>query len=328
MPTTLPKGLVLAAIGEREAPEDVLLVNPKHKGCGGLAGLPAGSVVGTSSLRRAAVVHQEHPSLVVEVIRGNLNTRLAKLDGAFDWSTSKAPQIVYDAVILARAGVLRLGWEDRIESVLGAEEMPYGVSQGSLGIECREDDELALRLCGAVNHVPSLARCLCERALLRGLQGGCQIALGVRSEFTNVEAGSMTENATSASTLARWKQCGSLSLSATLMRDGKAPANAAQGLGHLRLLAEASGTVRCVADAEEIGSRVALDLLAQGGHMLVDTVKTSSGTGEAAAAAAGAAGAAAAAAAAPQPTTARPLSYGSAEMPNKDAAAAIGGKGR
>lgn len=351
MPTTLPSGLVLAAIGEREAPEDVLLVHPKHKGCGGLAGLPEGSVVGTSSIRRAAVVHQAHPSLTVEVIRGNLNTRLAKLDGLFDWSTSKSKEISYDAVILARAGVIRLGWEDRIEAVLSATEMPYGVSQGSLGLECRADDELAIRLCRAVNHVPSLARCLAERSLLRGLQGGCQIALGVHSSFRATEKGDeedgkeeeakggkagAVEKAAKASvgsetiadgatparareSTAAWTQQGHLTLSATLMRDGSAPSNAARKLGHLTLRAEASRVVRCAEDAECVGAEVARALLAQGGDKLVDPVPARTE----------AAGATATTTVQKNASSgARALSYGSAESPNKDAAAAIGSSGR
>lgn len=85
MPTSLPPGLCLAAISPREAPEDALVVAPQHRGCGGLKGLPMGSVVGTSSLRRAAILRQRHPGLVVRIVRGNLNTRIAKLDGTFRW---------------------------------------------------------------------------------------------------------------------------------------------------------------------------------------------------------------------------------------------------
>ena len=237
-PTLLPDGLALAAITEREDPEDVLLVHPAHRGCGGLAGLPAGAMVGTSSVRRVAIIKRRFPHLRVASIRGNLQTRLRKLDestpvaagagaaqaaqaaaraaaqaaggsvsgasagaggaggnsrpgtttagtttGGTTTGGGGAVVVHYDAIILAAAGVRRLGWESRIEAALPAAEFPYGVSQGSLGIECRADDALVQELVQHphVQHLPSAIRCTAERAVMRGLKGGCQMAMGVVS---------------------------------------------------------------------------------------------------------------------------------------------------
>lgn len=178
MPTTLPDGLVLAAVTEREDPRDALLVRSEHKGCGGLEGLPDGSVVGTSSVRRAALIRKRFPKLECRSVRGNLQTRLRKLQD---------PKGPFDALVLAVAGLKRLQWTNRIEAVL--EWMPYGVGQGALGIECRASDTRVLRmLCDATEHSSSAKRCLAERAAMRVLQGGCQVPIAVHSEFENTSS--------------------------------------------------------------------------------------------------------------------------------------------
>jgi porphobilinogen deaminase len=238
VPTTLPAGLLLAGVGRREDPRDALVVAARHMGSvRSLADLPAGSVVGTSSLRREAMVRRDYPALTVVGVRGNLNTRLRKLDGggaqegagaevvaeastaaattrAGQWSAgggggdtasaaaaapaadpqsssaSSAPPTApqaYDALVLATAGLVRMGWEDRITSRLSAHQFPYGVSQGSLGIECREDDARARALARSLTHGPSALRCLTERAFLNRLQGGCQVPIGVHSFFDGEE---------------------------------------------------------------------------------------------------------------------------------------------
>ena len=235
MPTTLPAGMCLAAISPREAPEDALVVAPSHKGCGSLSGLPAGAVVGTSSLRRAAILRQTHPKLVTKVVRGNLNTRLAKLDGTWDWSTAKKQDggqthahvqpIHYDALILAVAGLKRMGWEERIEAVLDPSVFPYGVSQGALGIESRNSDndrDQRLRKMARVaieTDFAAAARCRAERALLKGLLGGCQIALGVSSEMSTKrpKAGEDEKTKAKGSGGAWGDTSGELTLSALLM---------------------------------------------------------------------------------------------------------------
>ena len=184
MPTTLPAGLVLASITAREDPEDALVVHPDHKGCGGIAKLPKGAIVGTSSLRRAALIRTLHPHVVPEVVRGNLQTRLAKLD-ATTWDGKTWPRH-YDALILAAAGLKRLGWQDRIEAPLGADSFPYGVGQGALGIECRgSDHEVIDMLVAACEHGPTASRCRAERAFLRTLQGGCQVPIAVTSKVVD-----------------------------------------------------------------------------------------------------------------------------------------------
>jgi len=174
MPTRLPEGLTLAAVTEREDPRDCLVVNAKHKGKGGLAKLPLGSIVGTSSVRREAILKKIHPGLAIKLIRGNVNTRLAKLDKGN-----------YDAIVLAVAGLKRLGkeFEDRIEEILGPPDFLYGVSQGALGLQCRSDDENTIAILQKASHVDSEQRCLAERSLLRRLEGGCQVPLGVHSSI-------------------------------------------------------------------------------------------------------------------------------------------------
>jgi len=173
MPTTLPDGLVLASVTSRVEPEDALLVREKYRGCKGLAGLPKNAVVGTSSVRRIALIREKFPHLICKDVRGNLQTRLRKLhekDGK------------YDALVLAVAGLKRLGWDEHIESVMSW--MPYGVGQGALGIECREDDENVkdmLRV--ATEHSNSAMRCLAERGLMRTLNGGCQVPIAVKSDY-------------------------------------------------------------------------------------------------------------------------------------------------
>ena len=165
VPTRLPDGLALAAIGAREDPRDVLVLPPGRTGT--LAELPAGARVGTSSLRRRAQLRALRPDVEVVDLRGNLNTRLAKLDRG-----------EYDAILLAAAGVLRLGWEDRIAERLDPSAWLPAVGQGALGIVTRAGDaETAARL--ADFHDPFTAACTsAERALLAALEGGCQIPIG------------------------------------------------------------------------------------------------------------------------------------------------------
>lgn len=168
MPTTLPDGLVLAAITEREDPADALVVAAKHKGLGGLTKLPQGAVIGTSSIRREGMLRKLRPDLVMKLIRGNVNTRLRKLDDG-----------EYDAIILAVAGLNRLGFQDRVEQVMLPPDFMYGVGQGALGLQCRADDADTIAILKVAEHADTAARCTAERALLRTLQGGCQVPLGV-----------------------------------------------------------------------------------------------------------------------------------------------------
>jgi len=165
VPTRLPDGLVLAAVTERADPRDVLLLPPGASG--DLHSLPPGARVGTSSLRRRAQLQALRPDLSVLDLRGNLNTRLAKLDRGD-----------YDAIVLAAAGVLRLGWSDRIAAYLDAPAWLPAVGQGALAIVARGDrTDVVERL--RLLHDPRAAACTrAERALLRALEGGCQVPIG------------------------------------------------------------------------------------------------------------------------------------------------------
>ena len=171
LPTQLPNGLVLGVVTERENPADALVVHAKHQDKQ-VDTLPEGAVVGTSSLRRLAQLRHHFPYLTFKDIRGNLNTRLSKLDAG-----------EYDAIILAVAGLQRLGMSDRIHQVLPPEISLHAVGQGALGIECRADDTEVLSLLKAIEHVPTRDRALAERALLRTLEGGCQVPIGVNTQL-------------------------------------------------------------------------------------------------------------------------------------------------
>ena len=171
LPTALPEGLALAAITERENPADALVVHTKYKDKQ-IDTLPEGAVIGTSSLRRLAQLRHKFPHLAFKDVRGNLNTRLAKLDAG-----------EYDALILAAAGLQRLGMGDRIHQILPKEVSLHAVGQGALGIECRAGDEEVISLLKAIEHNTTRDRCLAERAFLRDLEGGCQVPIGVNSEL-------------------------------------------------------------------------------------------------------------------------------------------------
>ncbi len=171
LPTNLPEGLTLAAITERENPADALVVHEKHKDKQ-IDTLPAGAVIGTSSLRRLAQLRNQFPHFTFKDVRGNLNTRMAKLDAG-----------EYDALILAAAGLQRLDMSDRIHQILSKEVSLHAVGQGALGIECRTDDSELISLLKAIEHPETRDRCLAERAFLRILEGGCQVPIGVNTEI-------------------------------------------------------------------------------------------------------------------------------------------------
>jgi len=159
METWLADGVVLACVLEREDPRDVF-VSAKAKG---LAGLEAGAVVATASLRRQAQVLHRRPDLRVQPLRGNVGTRLRKLkDGAAD------------AILLALAGLKRLGLADEATAILDTDEMLPAVGQGAIGVTCRAGDERVRELLAAIAHPPSLACVACERAMLAALDGSCR----------------------------------------------------------------------------------------------------------------------------------------------------------
>ena len=171
LPTNLPEGLVLGCVTERENPADALVVHEKLKDKQ-LETLPEGAVIGTSSLRRLAQLRYHFPHLEFKDVRGNLNTRLAKLDAG-----------EYDALILAFAGLHRLGMSDRIHQVIPPEVSLHAVGQGALGIECRAGDNNILNLLNSLEHTATAQRCYAERAFLRELEGGCQVPIGVNTQI-------------------------------------------------------------------------------------------------------------------------------------------------
>lgn len=167
LPTTLRDDLLLGAITEREDARDALVLSANFGvEIPSLSKLPSDAVVGTSSPRRLAQLKHLCPARVVKDLRGNVDTRLRKLDAGW-----------YDAVILAAAGLRRLGLAERISAYLDPTEMLPAVGQGALGIETRSDDREAITVVQAMNHAPTRAACSAERSLLRALGGGCQLPI-------------------------------------------------------------------------------------------------------------------------------------------------------
>src|SRR3989338_9167183 len=170
VPMNLPEGFVLAAIGEREDPHDAFVSN-KHES---LTALPAGSVVGTSSLRRESQLRARFPHLQIEPLRGNVQTRLRKLDEG-----------KYAAIILAADGLKRLGLGNRIRNTISSEDSLPAVGQGALGIECRADRADVIALLQPLHHADTAACVLAERAMSRALAGSCQVPLCGFAEVQN-----------------------------------------------------------------------------------------------------------------------------------------------
>jgi hydroxymethylbilane synthase len=167
LPTIIPEGLVLAAVCKREDPRDALVLNRKLEGLdGSVRALPKGAIVGTSSPRRLAQLKHLRGDLVVKELRGNVDTRLRKLDEG-----------QYDALVLACAGLRRLGLENRISAPLPASEMLPAVGQGALGIETRAGDEQTIEAVSKLDHKFARLACIAERAFLRSLGGGCQLPI-------------------------------------------------------------------------------------------------------------------------------------------------------
>ncbi|MGH8437926.1 MAG: hydroxymethylbilane synthase [Pseudomonas sp.] len=162
VPMDFPEGLGLYCICEREDPRDAFVSNTFKS----LDELPAGSIVGTSSLRRQAQLLTRRPDLEIRFLRGNVNTRLAKLDAG-----------EYDAIILAAAGLIRLGFEDRIASGISVDDSLPAGGQGAVGIECRSADREIHALLAPLHHQDTADCVTAERALNKHLNGGCQVPI-------------------------------------------------------------------------------------------------------------------------------------------------------
>lgn len=218
IPTQLPPTTELGAILRREDPRDAFILSPRHPPNTTLRTLPANSNIGTSSVRRTAQLARQYPHLRFQSVRGNIGTRLAKLD---------AEDSPYDGIVLAAAGLIRMGWSDRISSYLssrsvdsegtaqdhtevaeappaahahlGAEEgagkdtlqegenpswgMLHAVGQGALALETRLGDEKILKLLRPLHDRESALACLAERSLMRTLEGGCSVPIGVETSW-------------------------------------------------------------------------------------------------------------------------------------------------
>ncbi|EGQ9965822.1 hydroxymethylbilane synthase [Vibrio cholerae] len=163
VPVDFPNGLGLVTICEREDPRDAFVSNTYAK----IEDLPSGAIVGTCSLRRQCQLKAARPDLVIKELRGNVGTRLSKLDAG-----------EYDAIILAAAGLKRLELESRIRSFIEPEQSLPAVGQGAVGIECRVNDQRVRALLAPLNHADTADRVRCERAMNLTLQGGCQVPIG------------------------------------------------------------------------------------------------------------------------------------------------------
>ena len=213
LPVELPEGLRIAAIPERENSFDALLGAKLQDLC-------AGARVGTSSGRRAAQLRRLQSDLDIQPIRGNVDTRLRKLNGG-----------QFDAILLAVAGLKRLGFEDQIAHVFSPREICPAPGQGALAIETRTSGD-AYEICNRLNHAPTSEAVHCERAVLAGLGGGCQLPLGAFAEKTD----------------------NGLSIQAIVVSPGGEQCVRAEAAGH---------------DAEELGRSVAEDLLRRGAGRLL-----------------------------------------------------------
>jgi len=234
VPMELPEGFALTAVMEREDPRDALV----SAQFASLDEMPAGTVVGTSSLRREAALRSRYPHLVIRPLRGNLDTRLGKLDRG-----------EYGAIILAAAGLKRLGLGDRIRALIAPESSLPAAGQGALGIEIRSDRPELAEWLAPLNHQPTLLAVSAERAVSRRLGGSCQVPLAAH---------------------ARWRGS-DLQLEAFVaLPDGTRDVRAA-----------ATAPAATVADAEALGAAVAGDLLAQGADSVLAALSTDSTAGPA-----------------------------------------------
>jgi hydroxymethylbilane synthase len=240
LPTELPKGFEIAAITERQDPRDALCSRHYSK----IDDLPKGASVGTSSLRRQAQLKAIRPDLNIHPLRGNVDTRLRKLE-----------QGEYDAIILASAGLSRLGKTELIKQILPAEIMCPAAGQGALGIEIREDDAKTRDLLAFLNDPSTRTATTCERSLLHSLGGGCQVPIGA---FAQIRVAPRFGAA----------------MDAPQKKETSAPAV----IIHLEsIVADPQGSKllrdsREGDDPEKLGNAAALALLARGGDQILEAV--------------------------------------------------------
>ncbi len=169
VPAALPEGLVIAAVPEREDPRDALIIRSGKT----IADLRHGALIGTSSLRRSAQIRAMRPDFEVRDLRGNVETRLRKLDEG-----------QFDAIILAAAGLNRMGWQDRVTMYMDPVEFIPAIGQGALGIEARSGDHRVLSLLAPLDHPETAVTVSSERSLLKELEGGCQVPIAGYARLT------------------------------------------------------------------------------------------------------------------------------------------------
>jgi hydroxymethylbilane synthase len=170
VPAALPHGLAIGAVLPRADPRDVFVSNKVKT----LGDLPEGARIGTSSVRRQALVARARPDLDIALLRGNVDTRLKKLDAG-----------EYDAILLAYAGLKRLGLESRVTSFLSLEDWLPALSQGAIGIEIRDNDSATASLVSRLNHMPTAIALACERAFQLALDGSCRTPIGGLARYEN-----------------------------------------------------------------------------------------------------------------------------------------------
>ena len=179
LPSVLPPRMVIGAIMQREDPRDVLILRKDLHESGNytLSNLPDGAIIGTSAVRRVSQFKANHPTYSYQNIRGNLNTRLRKLDNKEGAD--------YSAIILAAAGVHRMGWSSRISQYIDIQDCMHAVGQGALGIECMQEDVEVLNIVAQLNHLHTMAACVAERAIMRTLEGGCSAPVASHAEIVD-----------------------------------------------------------------------------------------------------------------------------------------------
>ena len=229
VPMELPNGFVLACVTEREDPRDALVCND----AGGLDALPVGAVVGTSSLRRSVLLRALRPDLRIEPLRGNLDTRLARLDAGD-----------YAAIVLAAAGLMRLGLQARIASCFEPAEMLPSAGQGALAIEVRSGREELIDALLPLAHQPTLLATAAERAVSRAMGGSCSMPLAAHAEFVDARSLGLALRLDAA-----WGD------PQALLPGSPAPALVRAG---------AASAVVDLDEAEALGQRVAAELIAGG----------------------------------------------------------------
>lgn len=272
VPTKLRDGCVVQAVGEREHPGDVFVVRAgRPDDVGSLQALldTGGGTVGTSSVRRAAMIRRGYPGLKIKDVRGNVGTRLRKLDSVEEG---------YDALILAGAGVLRLGLGERIVSWVGrAEGMMHAVGQGALGVEYREGDIWVESLLSEILRKGSIGgdgvgrrvgwECAAERRMLGVLEGGCSVPVGVETEWEDPPKAGGVEDPYRIASASDQADCGTLTMRAMVLSvDGS---ECVEG--------ERRQKVSSTAEAEECGFQLARDLINKGAGKILEKITADRG---------------------------------------------------